>query len=67
MTAGAVAIAYHLPDCELSRITLQFSPIDFEQIDDFGQLGCAKPPIILFVRQNGSGLPLPQYFAREDQ
>ena len=38
-----------------------------EQIDDFGQLGCAKQRITLFVRQNSSGLPSPKDFAREDQ
>ena len=63
MTAGAVVIAYHHPDCELSLISQQFSPV----INDFAQLGCAKQPISLFVRQNGSGLPTPQDFAREDQ
>ena len=55
MTAGAVAIAYNHPDCELSLTREQLRLIVSEQIDDFGQLGCAQQPITLFVRQNGSG------------
>ncbi len=55
VTAGAVAIAYNHPGCELSLTREQLRLIVSEQIDDFGQLGCTKQPITLFVRQNGSG------------
>lgn len=55
MMAGAVAIAYNHPDCELSLTLEQFRLIVFKQIDDFGQLGCAQQPITLYVRQKSSG------------
>jgi phosphate transport system substrate-binding protein len=55
MTAGAIAVAYHHPGCELRLSQDQLVAIFLGRISDFRDLGCAAKPIKVVHRSDGSG------------
>jgi len=55
MTAGAIAVAYHLPGCELKLSQAQLADIFLGRITNFSQLGCQAKPITVVHRSDGSG------------
>ncbi len=55
MTAGAIAVAYHNPGCELKLSQAQLADIFLGRIRDFKQLGCPARPIKVVFRSDGSG------------
>jgi phosphate transport system substrate-binding protein len=55
MTAGAIAVAYHLKGCELKLSQAQLVDIFLGKISNFSQLGCAAKPIKVVHRSDGSG------------
>ncbi|MFM7235160.1 MAG: phosphate ABC transporter substrate-binding protein PstS [Cyanobium sp.] len=55
MTAGAIAIAYNNPGCELKLSQAQLVGLFTGAISNYGQLGCAPKPIKVVVRSDGSG------------
>ncbi|MFM9089749.1 MAG: substrate-binding domain-containing protein, partial [Cyanobium sp.] len=50
MTAGAIAIAYNNPGCELKLSQAQLVGLFTGAISNYGQLGCAPKPIKVVVR-----------------
>ena len=55
MTAGAIAVAYNHPDCDLQLTRLQVRQVLLGQIRNFQQLGCSPLPIRPVVRGDDSG------------
>ena len=55
MTAGAIAVAYNNPGCELKLSQSQLVGIFQGKITNYSQLGCADKPIKIVVRADGSG------------
>lgn len=55
MTAGAIAVAYNLPGCELKLSQAQLADIFLGRITNYSQLGCQARPIALVHRSDGSG------------
>ena len=55
MTAGAIAVAYNNPGCELKLTQNQLVGIFQGKITNYSQLGCADKPIKIVVRADGSG------------
>jgi len=55
LTAGAIAVAYNLPGCELKLSQAQLVAIFQGRIRNFRELGCAAVPIQVIVRSDGSG------------
>ena len=55
MTAGAIAVVYHNPGCELKLSQAQLADIFLGRIRDFKQLGCSAKPIKVVFRSDGSG------------
>jgi phosphate transport system substrate-binding protein len=55
LTAGAIAVAYNLPGCELKLSQSQLVQIFEGKITNFKQLGCGDQKIQVVVRSDGSG------------
>ena len=55
MTAGAIAVAYNLPGCNLRLSQAQLVDVFLGKITNFKQLGCADRRIQLVFRSDGSG------------
>ena len=55
MTAGAIAVAYNNPGCELSLTQKQLAGIFLGQIKNYSELGCADKAITVVHRSDGSG------------
>lgn len=55
MTAGAIAVAYNHPGCQLSLSQEQLAGIFLGRIRNFSQLGCSSQPITVVHRSDGSG------------
>ena len=55
LTAGAIAVAYNLPGCELKLSQAQVVGIFEGKVRNFKELGCADQPIQVIVRSDGSG------------
>jgi phosphate transport system substrate-binding protein len=55
LTAGAIAVAYNLPGCELRLTQGQLVQIFEGKITNFNQVGCTDQPIQVVVRSDGSG------------
>ena len=55
MTAGAIAVAYNLPGCNLKLSQAQLVGIFEGKISNYQQLGCADQPIKVVFRSDGSG------------
>ncbi len=55
LTAGAIAVAYNLPGCNLKLSQTQLVQIFEGKIKNFRDLGCANQPIQVVVRSDGSG------------
>ena len=55
MTAGAIAVAYNNPDCDLSLTQKQLAGIFLGQIENYSELGCADKAINVVHRSDGSG------------
>ena len=55
MTAGAIAVAYNNPGCDLSLTQKQLAGIFLGQIMNYNELGCADKAINVVHRSDGSG------------
>lgn len=55
VTAGAVAVAYNLPGCQLQLSRSQLVDIFLGRIINFAQLGCRNQPIVVLHRADPSG------------
>ncbi len=55
MTAGAIAVAYQNPDCELKLTRAQLAGIFLGTIRDYSALGCKAKAIKVVHRSDGSG------------
>ena len=55
MTAGAIAVAYNNPDCDLSLTQKQLAGIFLGQIKNYSELGCTDKAINVVHRSDGSG------------
>ena len=55
MTAGAIAVAYNNPGCDLSLTQKQLAGIFLGQITNYSELGCADKTINVVHRSDGSG------------
>jgi phosphate transport system substrate-binding protein len=55
MTAGAIAVAYNLPGCELKLTQAQVADVFLGKIKNFKELGCADQQINVVYRSDGSG------------
>ena len=55
VTAGAIAVAYNAPGCDLRLRPSQLSGIFLGNIDNFSQLGCDDVPITVLHRDGESG------------
>ena len=55
MTAGAIAVAYNNPDCDLSLTQKQLAGIFLGQTKNYSELGCAEKAINVVHRSDGSG------------
>ncbi|KEF42439.1 MAG: phosphate ABC transporter substrate-binding protein [Cyanobium sp. CACIAM 14] len=55
MTAGAIAVAYNHPGCDLQLSQSQLVAIFLGRIRNFRALGCAAKPIQVVHRSDGSG------------
>ncbi|KZR91769.1 Phosphate-binding protein PstS precursor [Synechococcus sp. MIT S9509] len=55
MTAGAVAVAYNNPGCDLSLTQKQLAGIFLGQITNYNELGCDDKAINVVHRSDGSG------------
>jgi phosphate transport system substrate-binding protein len=55
MTAGAIAVAYNLPGCDLKLTQAQLVDVFLGKIRNFKDLGCADQPINVVHRSDGSG------------
>lgn len=54
VTAGAIAVAYNLPNCRLRLTRAQLRLILNGRIHNYQQLGCAPSPITVVVRSDSS-------------
>ena len=55
MTAGAIAVAYNHPGCDLKLSQAKLVGIFQGKISNYSQLGCTAKPIKVVVRADGSG------------
>ena len=55
MTAGAIAVAYNNPGCELSLTQAQLAGIFLGEITNYSALGCGDKAIKVVHRSDGSG------------
>ncbi|MFM7267726.1 MAG: phosphate ABC transporter substrate-binding protein PstS [Cyanobium sp.] len=55
MTAGAIAVAYNHPGCDLKLSQAQLVGIFEGKINNYSQLGCAAKPLKVVVHADGSG------------
>jgi len=55
VTAGAIAVAYNLPGCDLRLTRQQLVQVLLGRIRDFAELGCSAQPITLLHRMDPSG------------
>jgi phosphate transport system substrate-binding protein len=55
MTAGAIAVAYNNPGCDLKLSQQQLAEIFLGKITNYSQLGCADKKITVVHRSDGSG------------
>jgi len=55
MTAGAIAVAYNHPGCELKLSQAQLVDIFLGKIRNFSEVGCEAKPIKVVHRSDGSG------------
>ena len=55
MTAGAIAVAYNNPGCELKLTQKQLAGIFLGTITNYSELGCADKAIKVVQRSDGSG------------
>ena len=55
MTAGAIAVAYNNPGCELKLTQKQLAGIFLGTIKNYSELGCADKAIKVVHRSDGSG------------
>jgi len=55
LTAGAIAIAYNLPGCQLKLSQGQLAGIFLGKIKNYKQLGCSDQAITVVHRSDGSG------------
>ena len=55
VTAGAIAIAYNLPGCDLRLKREQLVAIYLAEVTNFAELGCADQPISVLHRADSSG------------
>jgi phosphate transport system substrate-binding protein len=55
LTAGAIAIAYHLPGCQLKLSQGQLAGIFLGTIRNYKELGCSNQAITVVHRSDGSG------------
>lgn len=55
MTAGAIAVAYNNPGCDLSLTQKQLAGIFLGQITNYSELGCDDKAINVVHRSDGSG------------
>jgi phosphate transport system substrate-binding protein len=55
VTAGAIAVAYNLPGCDLRLSRQQLAEVFLGQLTNFAQLGCANQPITVLHRSRASG------------
>ena len=55
MTAGAIAVAYNNPSCELKLSQEQLAKIFLGTIKNYSELGCADKAIKVVHRSDGSG------------
>ena len=55
MTAGAIAVAYNNPGCELKLSQQQLAEIFLGKITNYSQLGCADQKLTVVHRSDGSG------------
>ena len=55
MTAGAIAVAYNNPGCELKLSQQQLAEIFLGKITNYSELGCPNKPITVVHRSDGSG------------
>jgi phosphate transport system substrate-binding protein len=55
VTAGAIAVAYNAPGCNLRLSREQLAQVFLGQLTDFAQLGCAPQPITVLHRSSASG------------
>ena len=55
MTAGAIAVAYNLPGCELKLTQEQLAGIFLGKIKNYSEVGCDDKAISIVRRSDGSG------------
>ena len=55
MTAGAIAVAYNLENCELKLSQEQLADVFLGKIKNFSELGCPDQMITIVRRSDGSG------------
>jgi phosphate transport system substrate-binding protein len=55
VTAGAIAVVYNLPGCELRLSRSQLADLFLGRITNFANLGCQDQPITLLHRRDSSG------------
>lgn len=55
MTAGAIAVAYNLENCELKLSQEQLANVFLGKIKNFSELGCPDQMITIVRRSDGSG------------
>ncbi|MEB3306953.1 MAG: phosphate ABC transporter substrate-binding protein PstS [Cyanobacteriota bacterium] len=55
MTAGAIAVAYNNPGCELQLTQAQLAGVFLGRITNYKELGCSDKAITIVHRSDGSG------------
>jgi phosphate transport system substrate-binding protein len=55
VTAGAIAVAYNAPGCQLRLSRAQLSDVFLGRITNFKALGCSDQPITVLHRRDASG------------
>lgn len=55
VTAGAIAVAYNAPGCQLRLSREQLAQVFLGQLSNFAQLGCPSQPISVLHRSSASG------------
>jgi len=55
MTAGAIAVAYNNPGCDLKLSQAQLADIFLGKINNYSELGCSDQAITVVHRSDGSG------------
>lgn len=55
MTAGAIAVAYNNPGCDLKLSQKQLADVFLGKISNYSELGCAAKKITVVHRSDGSG------------